>query len=158
VQSRRRSAKASDIDPAAIVQLLFEDSESAPETRYAKALTTQLSKPELLPSSITPSRGLYTPPIPISYADPNIIRPFYNLTANEQKAKLIRKIKKRYPDPTSLLETNAALAIGYIGGVTDPKNGIHIFVDFSNIMIGFSNRLKAARNIHEKAHVGICLI
>jgi hypothetical protein len=157
-ESRRRSAGISDIDAAAIVQLLHDDSETA----AVPASSVDISKQGLNPLPLTlqkPAKSYKNrpPPIPWSYVDSTIIRPFYDLTANEQKAKLIKKLIKRFPDPTSLLSTDPALAISNLKGVTNPKEGIHVFVDFSNIIIGFSNRLKAIRNIHEKAYVSAIL-
>lgn len=169
-ESKQRSARASDINIYAIIQLLDEDlglplgidttfQPTTPSYKRSKSenksSAIDISKPGLIPSSVAlpPKLSIDLSPIPISYVDPQIIRPFYSLTANEQKVRLIKKIKKKFPDPTSILETDPRQAISRLSGTTDPKIGIHVFVDFSNIIIGFYNRLKAARNIHERAHV-----
>ena len=119
-----------------------------------------LAVTELLPSSIkipSPQKTIITLEDALVFVDPTIIRPIRRTTAVEQKRRLIRRLRKRFPDPQSIFANDPESAIFNAGGITDP-NGIHVFVDFSNIIIGFYNRLKAARGLHEKAYVSLHLI
>lgn len=85
--------------------------------------------------------------------DPLVIRPSKLLSSAEQKEILAKRLRKRFKDTTSLFEGDLKAAI-YNFGKFDPQ-GIHVFVDFSNIIIGFANKIKAARGLHEKAFVSI---
>jgi hypothetical protein len=78
--------------------------------------------------------------------DPSTIQPFYTLTINEQKVKLVKKLLKKFPS-----ETNIPNSISRLGNKHD--NGIHIFVDCSNIVIGFFNRLKCNRGMNPAVYV-----
>jgi hypothetical protein len=68
------------------------------------------------------------------------------LTVNEQKAKLVKKLLRRFPD-----ESDISNSISHVGNKDD--DGIHVFVDCSNIIIGFYNRLKYNRKISPVAYV-----
>jgi len=103
----------------------------------------------LLPSSVAPPKKLLVrppPPIPAVYVDPAIIQPFYTLTVNEQKAKLVKKLLKKFPEELDIVNSISRLGHKY-------DHGIHIFVDCSNIVIGFYNRLKYNRKISTAAYV-----
>jgi len=92
---------------------------------------------ELLPASIVPPRvdDSHRPPpqfspIPITYFNQHHILPLYTLTREEQEAKLSRKVRRvggSFPGP------------------------IHVFMDCSNIMIGWYERLKLDRNMKGSA-------
>jgi hypothetical protein len=77
--------------------------------------------------------------------DSSIIQPFYTLTVNEQKAKLVKKLLKKFPEELGIVNS-----ISRLGNKND--DGIHIFVDCSNIVIGFYNRLKYNRKISTAAY------
>jgi hypothetical protein len=100
-------------------------------------------------SSLTPSKVLtgakserslwVPPPTPKIQVDPVIIQPIYLLTVEEKKEKLRRKLKERFlVDADSLGEKD--------------QSGIHVFVDCSNIIIGFYNALKIKRGFNIRAY------
>jgi hypothetical protein len=167
---RRRSTY--DFDAAVIARLVEDDgyeSDSEPSSRlrdrfvHPPAFSPQeISVPfpifnhrsravhSFLPSSVTPPKRSFLvrppPPIPTTYVDSSIIQPFYTLTANEQKAKLVKKLLKKFPGESDIVNS-----ISRLGNKLD--DGIHIFVDCSNIVIGFYNRLKWNRKISTAAYV-----
>jgi hypothetical protein len=109
---------------------------------------------QLIPSTVLlseKSRIKLTPGISLN-TDPPVIQPFRPTTLEQQQAKLVKKLRKQFPDSTRLLVLGSQVT-GYTDAALDHANGIHVFVDFSNIIIGFYNKLKAARGLHEKAYV-----
>ena len=93
--------------------------------------------PKLVPSLVTPQPTLWVPPsIPKLHIDPMIIQPIDHLTMEEKRTKLIRKLKN---------------TIGF-GLEIGMKGKLHIFVDCSNIIIGFYNTLKIRRGYDVKAY------
>jgi hypothetical protein len=78
--------------------------------------------------------------IPKIQVDPLIIQPIYNLTAEEKRGELLRKLKARFEVPSDTL------------GNKD-QDGIHVFVDCSNIIIGFYNALKIRRGYNIRAYI-----
>lgn len=169
---RRKSAHGAvgDFDATVIARLIEDDgyeSDSEPSSgvrrsvlspnfgsreRYTHSLTlNRRSDPTtLLPASVTPPKGSFVgrapPPIPTIQVDPSVIQPFYTLTVNEQKAKLVKKLLRGFPDESDIVNS-----ISCVGNKND--DGIHIFVDCSNIVIGFYNRLKYNRMISPVAYV-----
>jgi len=86
------------------------------------------------------------PQIPAVTLDPSIIYPFCALTIDEQKARIVSKMMERFPEESDV--TNSISQLG-----NQSEDGIHIFVDCSNIVIGFYNRLKYNRKISQVAYV-----
>jgi hypothetical protein len=163
---RRRSAHVGDFDAAVIARLIEDDGYESdteisglrepPASSRDRPLRSPTSNRRnaptpLLPASITPVRRSLPsrppPPIPEIQLDPSIIQPSYTLTVNEQKAKLVKKLLRKFPDETS----NISNSISRLGNTND--DGIHIFVDCSNIVIGFYNQLRANRDINPAAYV-----
>jgi hypothetical protein len=142
-ESRRRSTRSTaTIDPSVIVQLLDGRSELSAPLVPASVTTSAKSQRHIRP----PSR------IPLISVDRTVIQPLYTLIASEQKAKLVKKLLRKFgPEPGSLLKSDPTLPL-LPSGNTSP-DGIHVFVDCSNIIIGFYNRIKASRGLHEKAHI-----
>jgi hypothetical protein len=68
-----------------------------------------------------------------------IIQPIEALTAEEKKERLIRKLKKGF-----------GLKLESLGN--KDQDGIHVFVDCSNIIIGFYNTLKIRRGYNIRAY------
>jgi hypothetical protein len=166
---RRRSAHGAvgDFDAAVIARLIEDDgyesdSEPSSNTRrpihspnrersvHSPTLSHRSDPTAFLPASMTPPKrsfiGRPPPPIPTIRVDPSVIQPFYTLTVNEQKAKLVKKLLRRFPD-----ESDISNSISHVGNKDD--DGIHVFVDCSNIIIGFYNRLKYNRKISPVAYV-----
>ncbi|KAF8866245.1 hypothetical protein BDZ45DRAFT_668083 [Acephala macrosclerotiorum] len=103
----------------------------------------------LLPASVTPPRKLFEPqpipPPPINphdFVDPAVVKPLHTLTANEQKAKLAKKLARRFVSEATLIKDPETVT--RLGGNKHPK-GIHVFIDLSNIVIGFCDRIKLNR-------------
>ncbi|KAH6677209.1 hypothetical protein B0J14DRAFT_697833 [Halenospora varia] len=117
----------------------------------------------LFPATVTPKKDKepdfslpLPPPFPppqrsdqVSFFNSRQIQPIYTLTVTEKKARLIKKLRKRNLLSPSL-DLNSVVSLW--GGNNDP-NGLHIFVDLSNIMIGFYNHLKWMRGIPETAQM-----
>ena len=128
-----------------------EDDEAGPEFSPSKHSTVKRSilaspgRPTLVPASVRVF-GPIPPPIPKIYLDPSIVQPILTLTAKEQKTRLIKKLAEQFSH-----ENKITRALSHLG-TTDP-NGIHVFVDLSNIIIGFFNRLKFNRNIPLAARI-----
>lgn len=73
--------------------------------------------------------------------DPLTLHPFYCLTPDEKQKKLLRKLKARFgAEPATKLGTKH-------------PDGIHVFVDCSNIVIGFNTTLKLERNYRRRAYM-----
>jgi len=170
---RRRSAHGSvgDFDAAVIARLIEDDGyESDTEVsrfrhppppspvtgsrdKFLRSPTSNRrnASTALLPASVAPvQRPLLSrppPSIPVIHLDPSVIRPLYTLTINEQKAKLVKKLLRKFPQESSDISN----AISQLGNRND--HGIHIFVDCSNIVIGFYNQLRYNRNINPAAYV-----
>lgn len=85
-------------------------------------------------------------PMPASYLDSSYILPLHLLTDIEQKIRLVRLLISKFPDEKDILVSDSRLNNKH-------RDGIHIFVDCSNIVIGFQNRLKYNRGIHTAAYV-----
>ena len=66
--------------------------------------------------------------------------------AAAKKERLIRKIKERFIEDRQFL-TNAAMVPFSVADNTGTREGIHVFVDASNIMIGFHDSLKISRGL-----------
>ncbi|PBP23080.1 hypothetical protein BUE80_DR005691 [Diplocarpon rosae] len=77
---------------------------------------------------------------------PNHIWPIRNLTTEEQSVRLLKKLRRLFPDESNIDQAPSRL------GITNAE-GIHIFVDLSNIMIGFTKKLKQKRNVSEQVRI-----
>ncbi|RFU30842.1 hypothetical protein B7463_g5481, partial [Scytalidium lignicola] len=105
-----------------------------------------------------------TPPqIPLSPAVnlwANIIEPFERLTPTEKRKRLINKLRVIYGSfeiPSSLVLSQPDSSIYFAGPQAIPE-GIHVFVDCSNIVIGFYNSLRKARGLHPQAYIKNALL
>lgn len=92
----------------------------------------------------------------LSDREKTVIRPVLSMTSLQMKTRLVQRLRKRFHDPDSTFVTNPLIAASTLVGAVDPF-GIHIFVDFSNIHIGFQSHMRAARGLHEKAYVRLIL-
>jgi len=125
-RQRSRRSKYSDEDTAS-------DFESEPEF-YARP------KPRV--------RHLWAPTVePQINLDPTVIKPFYTLTPAEKRLKIAKKLSSKLRLPSSALTSPRIL-----DPIPQPisnicNDGVHIFVDCSNIICGFYDALKSARNI-----------
>ena len=67
------------------------------------------------------------------------------LTRQEKKSRLIRRLGEKFGVSSLQYFDLPRSLLQYGGNVTD--DGIHVFVDSSNIAIGFSDALKLARGL-----------
>ncbi|KAL3479511.1 hypothetical protein BJX99DRAFT_222245 [Aspergillus californicus] len=133
-----------------------------------------LFKPQSIPPMIPPQVGFpevktgspETPPSSFEESDefltPNAIKqrsrisssrllPLVYKNAAEQRVGLLTKLLKNFPDYAELLVQ--------AGRSTKPKSGdissrpIHVFVDMSNISVGFHDTMKYSRNIPVKTRI-----
>lgn len=80
--------------------------------------------------------------------DPGTIYPLHNLTLEEKRTKIAKKLSDQLGiNRNTLLNTTINLQSS-----ADPE-AIHVFVDCSNIMIGFNQALRIARAIPEKVQM-----
>lgn len=93
--------------------------------------------------SLVPPNAPPFPAIPTSYLDTRQIQPILTLTITEKKALLVKIMQKK-----KLLAHDYAARMDMTrwGGNVAP-DGIHVFVDLSNINIGFFNELKRVRKV-----------
>lgn len=78
-------------------------------------------------------------------ADPYAIHPLLNLTLEEKKYRVVKKLSDQLGIDKSTffnIKHNSPLS-------TDPK-AVHVFVDHSNIIIGFQQAIRLARQLPEK--------
>jgi hypothetical protein len=106
-------------------------------------MTLRSAKKHGLIPAILPAAPPSLPLTPPSYLDTRLIQPLLTLTATEKKALLVRKLREK-----KLLaqDFDASLAVAR-WGENVRSDGIHVFVDLSNINIGFFNELKKLRGI-----------
>ncbi|KAI9676936.1 MAG: hypothetical protein M1817_006775 [Caeruleum heppii] len=78
---------------------------------------------------------------------PHSIEPTANLSVVERKARLMMKLAKDFRLETKYLLGLPGFKHPQLGG----SNDLHVFIDCSNIMIGFHETLKRARGIPEHA-------
>lgn len=108
-------------------------------SRRNRVVKTSFPSTPLQPSVVPP-------PFPAVNLDPSIIYPIYAVTIDEQKAKIINKMLEKFPGESDIVNSVSKLS-------NNSKDGIHIFVDCSNIVIGFYNRLKYNRKMSQVAYV-----
>ena len=156
LRRRRRRRK-----PSSSRSIIASDFESDGATDTEPEISTPLPQPiyrtpTLLPASVNlPANYLQSlvgppPPIPTLF-DPSRIEPIYTLTFHEQKAKLVKKLRNHFGTELAL-KADPVQIIAKLGRGTS-SNGIHVFVDLSNIAIGFYHRLKFNRGIRKEAYV-----
>jgi hypothetical protein len=163
-ETRRRSTQVSvsDIDVDKLGQLLQVKNGTLEAILQRKATnqgqewidTTQSSSSSfhtalrsakqhgLIPAVLSPPPPAFSA-TPTSFLDTRLIQPLLTLTATEKKAMLVRIMQKK-----KLLaqDFDATLAVARWGGNVS-IDGIHVFIDLSNINIGFFNELKKVRKI-----------
>jgi hypothetical protein len=112
------------------------------------------SAKHLTPAWVTPlstiTKIIPSPSRSHSY-DTSIISPIVTLTREEAKAEIAHLLRSKI-GPQCLPSGDLSLALSQYGGNDDPS-GIHIFVDSSNIIVGFQDTLKAHRTIPREAYV-----
>lgn len=74
------------------------------------------------------------------------LQPTLSLNPTERRSRLITKLMSKHTDEESFLN-NSSLHDPSFNQHNTSAAGIHVFVDMSNIMIGFHDALKASRDI-----------
>lgn len=114
--------------------LAFIPSQVRLPTNHSSTLITPLSSCDELESAINAGPSRYaggTPPVPIT-------KSLYKNSV-DRKASLMTKLLQRYPE-------YALHNLTHKRGLA-PSSKLHIFIDSSNIMIGFHDCVKLARNL-----------
>ncbi|KAL8774952.1 MAG: hypothetical protein Q9209_000431 [Squamulea sp. 1 TL-2023] len=161
---RRKQRKASQAQ-APLENQLTSSSESEPEAEPRtpkrsldrRAVIQQiLSGPPKTPEngSLAANGATTRPALPLDIGSWPVANPRSTLQATAERAalaaaaakkeRLIRKIKERFIDDRQFL-TNVNMVPFTAVDNTGLKEGIHVFVDASNIMIGFHDSLKLSR-------------
>ncbi|KFZ23668.1 hypothetical protein V502_01851 [Pseudogymnoascus sp. VKM F-4520 (FW-2644)] len=109
-------------------------------THFATARATAFSTPK----SVGFRQGLPAD-TPRILLDPKVIRPLLFASHDTKKLRIAEKLMKRF-GTSSTIEDDLVRAINRVGGNERP-DGIHVFVDSSNIAIGFAEALKKARGM-----------
>lgn len=78
--------------------------------------------------------------------DPKVIRPLLYASHDTKKLRIAEKLMLRFGPTSSTIEGDLIRAMDHVGGNERP-DGIHVFVDASNIAIGFAEALKRARGM-----------
>ncbi|KAL1956181.1 hypothetical protein VTO42DRAFT_7528 [Malbranchea cinnamomea] len=117
----------------------------------AKAASSPTKPIHLSPKR--PSDDLASPPSPsglknlLSVSKPRFrVEPVLAGSAEEKKLELIWKLRERCPNERKYL-MNPKLPDPAFARLNTSTRGIHVFVDVSNIMVGFHDTIKSARNI-----------
>ncbi|KAH8819674.1 hypothetical protein F5884DRAFT_892682 [Xylogone sp. PMI_703] len=100
------------------------------------------------------------PPLPAVNLRPSIIEPLERLTPTEKRARLIKKLRA-VSDSFETISSSALYQSGSSFSFTHSRvdpDGVHVFVDCSNIVIGFYDSLRKARGIHPQAYIKNALL
>jgi hypothetical protein len=155
LRGRKPTAIQEEIEPASVSKEKKEQPNIAPQTPIHLQSLALPSARHLLPASIvTPAieELLYNPDASSSVVKHNIIAPILLLSREQKKIRLIEKLIRLGGDTSFLLAHNLYRSVHGYGGNVAP-DGIHVFVDSSNIVINFQNVLKEARQLSEHALV-----
>lgn len=108
------------------------------------------SAKHLRPAWVTPLKTQPTAwksPVCIKYGE---VISMLNLTRREKKDRLVRRLEKKF-GPRFLQDFDYPKGLWQFGG-NESDNGIHVFVDSSNIVIGFNDSLKLSRGLDVRLH------
>ncbi|KAM3072053.1 hypothetical protein ACMFMG_008514 [Clarireedia jacksonii] len=81
-------------------------------------------------------------------SDSRVLQPLYNLTIEQKQTEIIHKLTKRFR-----VHENFLLRSGPRLGTIVGDDAVHVFVDCSNVVLGFYDALKRARSVPETARV-----
>ncbi|PQE24608.1 cell wall glucanase protein [Rutstroemia sp. NJR-2017a BVV2] len=81
-------------------------------------------------------------------SDPRVLQPLYNLTIEQKRTEIIHKLTKKFR-----VHENFLLRSGPRLGTIVGDDAVHVFVDCSNVVLGFYDALKRARSLPETARV-----
>lgn len=89
--------------------------------------------------------------VPTIYFDQAVIQPILHASWETKQLRLAARLLKKFPGKAAPVEGDRLKAIDVVCK-NDSPDGIHVFVDSSNIFIGFFNALKKARGINKNAY------
>lgn len=93
------------------------------------------------------------PDIPHIHVSKQILKPLLTLTKEERKAVLVRRLMKDFTfGPASNITKGNAAQLATQNGGNMAEDGIHVFIDASNIVIGFYDAVKTARGLSKNAY------
>lgn len=119
---------------------------------YANQLTPAwVTPPRVEPITFTKPQPFLSIDTPQIFIDPTIIQPILLGTRDTKQLNIADKLLKKFGVTSNTLEDDLIRAMSQIGGNKSP-DGIHVFVDSSNITIGFRNALIKARGINKNAY------
>ncbi|KAL2828999.1 hypothetical protein BDW59DRAFT_40618 [Aspergillus cavernicola] len=141
---------------------------------YLSVFDPPLSKPQSIPPMVPPqvglteakARSLETPPSsfdeidgfltsnavrPLSKAGPIRLQPLAYKTAADQRVGLLTKLLKDFPDYAETLIQSGHSKKSNKADVS--SRPIHVFIDMSNIIVGFHDTIKYSRNIPVKTRI-----
>ncbi|KAL5333031.1 hypothetical protein BJX70DRAFT_403971 [Aspergillus crustosus] len=107
---------------------------------------------ETPPSSFDEPSGFLTPNVFTPSSDATRLRPLAYKTTSEQRVGLLTKLLKNFPDYAELL-IEAGRLKKESKKLDVSSRPVHVFVDMSNIMVGFHDTMKTSRNIPMKARI-----
>jgi hypothetical protein len=122
-----------------------------PGTRDASSPPTSPSPPKSEVRILKRERPISNPfiwqsPVALSPSNRARISPKDGLSPRARKASLISMLTTRFPDERKYL-ANSGLIEPAFTPLNVSDTGVHVFIDISNIMIGFHDCLKLARGI-----------
>jgi hypothetical protein len=121
---------------------------SSPSPPKIEVRTPKQDWPISNPFVFEPARTtLLKRPSPSPKPKRTVITTSDNLTPTARKQALIAELTRIHPDEKVYLKSVGLLEPAFTPLNTSPI-GIHVFVDYSNISIGFDNCLKMARGLH----------
>lgn len=83
--------------------------------------------------------------------DPKAIKPLLYASHDTKKLRIAEKLMLRFGATSSTIEDDLVRAMNRVGDNVRP-DGIHVFVDSSNIAIGFAEALKRARGMDKNEY------
>lgn len=118
----------------------------------AKNLTPAwVTPPAFKNITLTSPYGGFPIDIPQILLDPAIIRPIFHATRDSKQLIIAEKLLRKFGTTSASIEDDLIRAINQPGG-NESVDGIHVFVDSSNITIGFRDALRKARGINKNAY------
>jgi hypothetical protein len=154
----RRRKIASGFEPEAelpSVTSFFSQNFGEAGNPFLKPATPSAAR--LTPAWVTPHRAdlalqeLFSPlDLPSISIDATQISPIEHLTVKEKKGRIVCRLLNNFSDVQNMKQ-QLINAVQQVGG-NHSAQGIHVFVDSSNITIGFYQALKRARGLSVKEY------
>ncbi|MCJ1471593.1 hypothetical protein MMC13_000233 [Lambiella insularis] len=153
-----RVSKQSEIRRALLQQIINDTSLKNTTTpasgKAARSIFATQCKKHGITMGQSPSLLTGTQSAPVVTSAPSLISSSdQNMAiAAERKAKLISKLYEEFIDERQFLK-NTSLLQHTPNGTENTPDGIHVFVDISNILIGFHDALKMSRGLSIQSRI-----